>query len=381
MRFPPPAALVPLALLSLAAAAPAQLCGPGESFFKNDDLPQIPSTSATVSVIPGLCEGEAIGAVIDVSSLGASALIQSASVAYVNAAGAGGIQAEANLQIYDGISWSSGLPTLGTKVFDFNLDTGSSVGLTSSGINQVSLASFQPAITSGTAVVVWEMLSNPLGGNCTSGYQTNFATDHTGGPGGCTPPQKNLIRISGQGWRDVTTATVSGFPLCPLFVASDWIVRICAEGGAPSGPVSYCTAGASAAGCVATLSSSGSASASSGAGFLMLATGVEGAKDGLFFYGQNGRQANPWGSGTSFQCVVPPVARGGLLSGSGNPGTCTGAFVQDLNARWCPACPKPAQAPAPGTRLQLQFWYRDPASTSNQTTSLSDAHEVDVAPR
>ena len=95
---------------------------------------------------------------------------------------------------------------------------------------------------------------------------------------------------------------------------------------------------------------------------------------------RHGRQANPWGNGTSFQCVVPPVKRGGLLSGSGNAGTCTGAFIQDLNARWCPTCPKPAQAPVVGTRMQLQFWYRDPANTSNQTTSLSDGHEVDVAP-
>ena len=375
-RLPP---LLPACVLALATTAPAQVCGSGESFFKNDDLPQVPTGSESVSVVPGLCEGEAIGCVIDVSSLGASAVIRAASVAYVNAGGASGIQAEANLKLYDGISWSGGLPSFGPLVFDFNTAAGASVGLISSGINQVSLAGFDPVITSGTAVVVWEMLSNPLGGNCATGYQTNFATDHPNGPA-CSPQQKNLIFIQGQGWRDVTTATVSGFALCPLFVAGDWIIRVCAEGSAPSGPVSYCTAGTSAAGCSATLASSGAASSSAGAGFLMFATGVEGAKDGLFFYGQNGRQANPWGTGTSFQCVAPPVARGGLLTGSGNPGTCTGAFVQDLNARWCPVCPKPAQAPVPGVRLQLQFWYRDPANTSNQTTSFSDAHEVDVAP-
>ena len=368
------------ALLALAALSPAQLCNGGESFFKNDNLPQVPSGSSTVSVIPGLCEGEAIGAVIDVSGLGSSAEIHSATTAYINAGGASGIQAEANLKIYDGISWSGGLPTFGPLVFDFNAAAGASVGLTSSGLNTVDLSSFNPTVTSGTAVIVWEMLSNPLGGNCTAGYQTNFATDFTGAGGGCAPAQKNLIFIQGQGWRDVTTATVLGFPLCPLFVAGNWIVRICAEGGAPTGPVSYCTAGTSTAGCQAALSSSGAASATAGAGFLMFATGVEGAKDGLFFYGQNGRQANPWGNGTSFQCVVPPVKRGGLLSGSGNAGTCTGAFIQDLNARWCPTCPKPAQAPVVGTRMQLQFWYRDPANTSNQTTSLSDGHEVDVAP-
>ena len=37
------------------------------------------------------------------------------------------------------------------------------------------------------------------------------------------------------------------------------------------------------------------------------ASGVQGQKDGLFFFGTNGQQANPWGNGTSYQCVVPPV--------------------------------------------------------------------------
>jgi len=368
------------ALLLLAAQARAQFCGAGESFFKNDDLPQIPPGSATISIIPGLCEGEAIGTVIDVSSLGSSAVIESASVGYFNVAGAGGIQAEANLKIYDGISWAGGLPSFGPLVFDFNTAAGASVGLTSSGINQVDVSAFGPTVTSGTAVIVWEMLSNPLGGSCSSGYTTNYSTDYAGGGGGCSPPQKNLIYILGQGWRDVTTAKVSIFNLCPMFVAGNWIVRICASGGAPTGPVSYCTAGTSAAGCQATLSAIGSASATASTGFVMLATGAEGAKDGLFFFGQNGRQANSWGNGTSYQCVVPPVARGGLLAGGGTSGTCSGNFIQDLNARWCPTCPKPAQAPAPGTRLQLQFWYRDPANTSNQTTSLSNGFEVDVAP-
>ena len=30
--------------------------------------------------------------------------------------------------------------------------------------------------------------------------------------------------------------------------------------------------------------------------------------------------------------------------------------------------------------MQIQFWYRDPLNTSNQTTSLSDAIEVGVCP-
>jgi hypothetical protein len=333
-----------------------------------------------MAVIPGLCEGEAMGCVIDVSSLGSSAVVRSASVAYVNASNQSGIQATVNLEIYDGITWSGNpsLPSFGPKVFDLAAASGSNVALISSGLNQVDLSAYGATVTSGTAVIVWEMIDNP--GNCASGYQTNFATDHAGGPGGCAPAQKNLIFIAGQGWRDVTTAKVSGFPLCPLFVAGNWVARICADAGAPVGPVDYCTAGTSASGCQATLGSSGSASATAPSGFTIAAVGVEGQKDGLFFFAQNGRQANPWGNGTSFQCVVPPVFRGGLLAGNGTPGACDGTFGQDLNARWCPTCPKPAQAPTPGVRLQLQLWYRDPASTSNQSTSLSNAREVDVLP-
>ena len=108
---------------------------------------------------------------------------------------------------------------------------------------------------------------------------------------------------------------------------------------------SYCTAGSSASGCQASLSACGLPSGTAAGGFELHAAQVEGGKDGLFFLGSSGRQANPWGSSTSFQCVTPPVTRAGLLSGRGTPGTCDGAFFQDLNALWCPTCPKPAKNP------------------------------------
>ena len=38
----------------------------------------------------------------------------------------------------------------------------------------------------------------------------------------------------------------------------------------------------------------------------------------------------------------------------------------------------PKRAPAAGLTVDLQGWYRDPLSTSNQTTSLSDALEFTV---
>ena len=39
------------------------------------------------------------------------------------------------------------------------------------------------------------------------------------------------------------------------------------------------------------------------------AQGVEGQKQGLLFYGLQGGQAQPWGSGTSFLCVKSPTQR------------------------------------------------------------------------
>jgi hypothetical protein len=139
--------------------------------------------------------------------------------------------------------------------------------------------------------------------------------------------------------------------------------------------VNYCTAGTSASGCQALLSSTGTPSATAPSGFTFEAAGVEGQKDGLFFFGTNGRQANSWGNGTSYQCVVPPVVRAPIMTGIGTVAACDGSFAQDLNALWCPSCPKPGKNPGAGAVVQAQLWYRDPQSTSNQTTSLSDAIE------
>jgi hypothetical protein len=151
-------------------------------------------------------------------------------------------------------------------------------------------------------------------------------------------------------------------------------------GGCSSNPVNYCTAGTSASGCQPGLSSTGNASPTAGSGFVVSSTNMEGLKDGTIFFGQNGQQANSWGNGTSFQCVTPPVHRGGTLLGNGTNGVCNQTLSQDLNARWCATCPKPNHAPTPGVKLQVQLWYRDPNNTSNQTTSLTNALEVDVCP-
>jgi hypothetical protein len=161
--------------------------------------------------------------------------------------------------------------------------------------------------------------------------------------------------------------TVSGSP--------NWVFRarrydVCAG-------INYCTAGTSASGCQATVSGTGSASATAASGFVVSAANVEGNKNGQFYWGVNGRQANVWGNGTSLRCVAPPTVRGGLLTGTGSAGACDGSFAQDLNAVFQA---KPSKNPGAGAQVQLQLWYRDPLNTSNQSTSFSDALEFVLCP-
>ena len=143
-------------------------------------------------------------------------------------------------------------------------------------------------------------------------------------------------------------------------------------------PETYCTAGTTALGCTATIGWSGTPSASLPSGFVATTTGAEGQINGLFFFGTNGRQASPWGNGTSFQCVVPPVIRTPLQTSSGTPGQCDGAFAFDFNTHW--SVTKPQTNPGAGAKAQIQTWFRDPFNTSNQTTSLSDALEATLCP-
>lgn len=214
---------------------------------------------------------------------------------------------------------------------------------------------------------------------------------------------------SGSGWVNVETIGPTGpdvqggwiqhsfrvGDLVPLtstvklrFVASDEInnslveaaiddLRVLDVGCGASAAVSYCSAGTTAAGCNALMSATGTASASASSGFTIDVTALEGSKDGLLFFGTSGRQANTWGSGTSFQCVAPPVRRTALQTGTGSSGLCDGTFTLDFNV-WMAA--HPAQAPVVGSVTQMQTWFRDPLNTSNQSTSLSDALEFTIAP-
>lgn len=109
----------------------------------------------------------------------------------------------------------------------------------------------------------------------------------------------------------------------------------------------------------------------------MAVSGVEGGAPGLIFLGTNGQQALPWGNGTSYRCVVPPLVRNGPDAGSGTSGLGDGSFLLDFNA-WMAA--NPSKAPQGAASVSMQAWFRDPLNGSNQVTSMSDGLRFAVLP-
>lgn len=138
-------------------------------------------------------------------------------------------------------------------------------------------------------------------------------------------------------------------------------------------PQSFCSAGTSSNGCNATLSASAQPSLSGAAPCLLLASGVEGQRSGLFFYGIDNScfVPIPWGASSSWLCVRAPLQRTPLASSGGTNGSCDGTLALDWSAF---AASHPSALGQPwglGARAFVQAWYRDPPSP--KTTTLSDA--------
>lgn len=146
----------------------------------------------------------------------------------------------------------------------------------------------------------------------------------------------------------------------------------------PQPPTGYCTSGASANGCTAQISASGSPSASASSGFTISVTGIEGQKLGLIFYGIAGSSATPWGLRSSFKCVASPVQRTPLQYAGGTQGSCDGVMTLDWN-QFISSRPFALGAPfVGGETLWVQCVYRDPPVPP--TTSMSDALFFSVCP-
>jgi hypothetical protein len=163
----------------------------------------------------------------------------------------------------------------------------------------------------------------------------------------------------------------------PTFGTPDVLIRIdlvpdCGVG------VSYCTGGTTTNGCVATITGSGTASASTGSGFTLSVANVEGTQTGILFYGLSGPKADAWGTGSSFLCVKSPLERMGTQNAGGTFGVCDGVLSIDWNA-YIASTPSALGNPfAGGETVWAQGWFRDPPAP--KTTSLSDGVEFVVCP-
>lgn len=139
-------------------------------------------------------------------------------------------------------------------------------------------------------------------------------------------------------------------------------------------PTAYCTSGVSSSGCSASISASGAPDVTASSGFTILVSDVEPQRQGLIFYGINGRVASPWGAGgSSFLCVKSPSQRMSVQSSGGTIGACDGTLQQDWLA-YVASHPSALGVPfAAGQVVQAQGWYRDPPAV--KSTSLSNALE------
>jgi len=146
----------------------------------------------------------------------------------------------------------------------------------------------------------------------------------------------------------------------------------------PQLPTSYCTAGLTSNGCTARMSATGNASATASSGFTLVASGVEGGKLGLIFYGVSGPSATPWGLKPSFKCVASPVQRTPLQAAGGTVGLCDGVLTLDWNA-FVSSRPKALGGPfTGGETVWAQCIFRDPPIPP--TTSMSDAMVFSLCP-
>ena len=137
---------------------------------------------------------------------------------------------------------------------------------------------------------------------------------------------------------------------------------------------SYCSAKQNSAGCLPTISSVGSASATSPAPFTIHAANVINQKSGLLFYGF-GDSAAPFQGGTL--CVQGPFQRTTVQNSGGSAAgnDCTGNYAFDMNA-WIQSGLDPSLAV--GARVYAQYWYRDPLSPSQ--TGLSNGLDFVICP-
>ena len=156
-------------------------------------------------------------------------------------------------------------------------------------------------------------------------------------------------------------------------------------GGKPSScaaPTSYCSGKLASPGCLPTIGSTGTASATAGSGFVVSATSMINNKSCLLFYGTSGQASGAFQGGTL--CVAAPVRRTPATFTGGNPppNDCSGVAAIDMNffaVGGMGGTPSPLLL-VPGTVVNCQWWGRDPGYAAPNNTQLSNGLEYTVCP-
>jgi len=143
--------------------------------------------------------------------------------------------------------------------------------------------------------------------------------------------------------------------------------------GTPFPVTTYCTATTNGLGCAATITTTGTPSATNTAAFTIRAAQVVNNKAGLLFYGRHG-EALPYLGG--YLCVDPPLSRTFIQNsaGSSSGSSCTGLLTLNMNG-WIQSNNDPTLGS--GDTVFAQFWYRDIAG---QGTAYTNAVSFTVMP-
>lgn len=199
----------------------AQTCGQGERLLKNDILPDNPSGSYTIGIVPGLCDGEAA---MSLFNAGGPVRVKSVAIGYGHRFGTNGVQALVDVEIYDGATvGANGRWTLGPLLFKLS-NGSSSLQIQSTGINTFTLPA-PVRVPSGRPVIGFRMELNSAGGSCALGYDANFFCD---ADNRCRAGI-NILDATGHGPVDPVTYTGFGVGLCPVFFRGSWVIRCCVE--------------------------------------------------------------------------------------------------------------------------------------------------------
>jgi hypothetical protein len=158
--------------------------------------------------------------------------------------------------------------------------------------------------------------------------------------------------------------------LTPSFIYWDDI-SISVDGTKP-----YCgpSGSGSTSGCLPTIAATKAPNTTHTSGCTITVSGVEGAKNGIIFYGTAPLSA-PWcAGGNAFLCVKAPTQRTAAQNSGGTAGSCNGSLSLNWDAFQIANPGALGQPWGVGSKAYVQGWFRDPPNC--KTTFLSEALEM-----